>query len=179
MADGTRRGFSFDGEVIVAGWEPGGGGAGECEAGDPELDKQLFFYDAQNGALLSVWVLERDQGQDENCTIHNYNMIPLRNGNDVVVMGNYQGGVWAVDFTDRSFPETIGWVDPETLGPGPFCGGFCQIGGSWSTYWYNGFIYDSDITRGLQVYGLSDKARASAQRLDRLNPQTITDVIAN
>ncbi|MDH3281335.1 MAG: hypothetical protein OEQ18_09430, partial [Gammaproteobacteria bacterium] len=64
------------------------------------------------------------------------------------------------------------WSDPETLGPGPFCGGFCQIGGAWSTYWYNNFIYESDITRGLQVYGLSDKARAGAIRLDRLNPQT-------
>ncbi len=170
--------FSYDGEVIVAGWEPGGGGAGECEESDPDLDKSLFFFDANTGATLSAWVLDRAQGADENCTIHNYNMVPLRNGNDVVVMGNYQGGVWAVDFTDRLNPTTVGWVDPESLGPGPFCGGFCQIGGSWSTYWYNGFIYDSDITRGLQIYGLSDRARASAMRLDRLNPQTLDRVIS-
>jgi hypothetical protein len=42
----------------------------------------------------------------------------------------------------------------------------------WSTYWYNNFIYESDITAGLQIYGLSDKARAGAIRLSRLNPQT-------
>ena len=165
-------GFTWDGEVIVAGWEPGGGGAGECEATDPDVDKTLFFYDANSGAKLGEWVLPRAQGADENCTIHNYNVIPLRSGRYVVASGNYQAGVWMVDYTDPANPETVGWSDPESLGPGPFCGGFCQIGGAWSTYWYNNFIYESDITRGLQVYGLSDKARAGAIRLDRLNPQT-------
>ena len=37
--------FTWDGAVLVAGWEPGGGGAGECEATDPDIDKSLFFYD--------------------------------------------------------------------------------------------------------------------------------------
>ena len=165
-------GFSWDGEVVVAGWEPGGGGAGECEASDPDLDKSLFFYDAVTGDRLGTWVLDRSQGADENCTIHNYNVIPLRNGDDVVVMGNYQAGVWVVDFTDPANAKTVGWVDPVSLGPGPFCGGNCQIGGSWSTYWYNNFIFDSDITRGLQIFGLSDRARAGAIRLEGLNPQT-------
>lgn len=165
-------GFSWDGEIVVAGWEPGGGGAGECEATDPDLDKSLFFYDAVTGAKLGQWVLPRAQGADENCTIHNYNMIPLRSGADVVVMGNYQAGVWVVDFTDPANARTVGWVDPVSLGPGPFCGGNCQIGGSWSTYWYNNFIFDSDITKGLELFGLSDQARAGAIRLDGLNPQT-------
>ncbi len=165
-------GFSWDGDVVVAGWEPGGGGAGECEISDPDLDKSLFFYNANTGARLGTWVLDRSQGADENCTIHNYNTIPLRNGDDVVVMGNYQAGVWVVDFTDPANARTVAWVDPVSLGPGPFCDGFCQIGGSWSTYWYNNFIFDSDITRGLQIFGLSDRARAGAIRLDGLNPQT-------
>ena len=164
--------FTWDGQVIVGGWEPGGGGAGECEATDPDLDKTLFFYDAINGAKLGEWVLPRAQGADENCTMHNYNIIPLRSGNYVIVSGNYQAGTWAIDFTDPANPQTVGWSDPVPLGPGPFCGGQCQIGGAWSTYWYNGFMYESDITRGLQVYGLSDKARAGAHRLPRLNPQT-------
>ena len=164
--------FTWDGDVIVAGWEPGGGGAGECEATDPDIDKTLFFYDAHSGAKLGQWVLENAQGADENCTMHNYNIVPLRSGKHLVVSGNYQAGSWAVDFTGPANPQTVGWTDPESLGPGPFCGGNCQIGGSWSTYWYNGFLYESDITRGLQVYGLSDKARAGAIKLDRLNPQT-------
>ncbi len=164
--------FTWDGQVIVGGWEPGGGGAGECEADDPDIDKSLFFYDARTGQKLGQWVLPNAQGADENCTMHNYNIIPLRNGNYVAVSGNYQAGTWAIDFSDPTNPQTVGWSDPESLGPGPFCGGVCQIGGAWSTYWYNNFMYESDITAGLQVYGLSDSARAGAMRLDRLNPQT-------
>jgi hypothetical protein len=67
---------------------------------------------------------------------------------------------------------TVAWADPESLGPGPFCGGFCQIGGSWSSYWYNNFVDEWDITRGLQVYRVSDRVTAGAIKLDRLNPQT-------
>jgi hypothetical protein len=164
--------FTLDGNVLIGGWEPGGGGAAECEATDPDLDKSLFFYDGNTGAKFSQWVLPRAQGSDENCTIHNYNIVPLRSGRYVAVSGNYQGGTWVTDFTDPANPETVGWTDPESLGPGPFCGGECQIGGSWSSYWYNNFIYESDITAGLNIFGLSDKARAGAIRLPRLNPQT-------
>lgn len=165
-------GFSWDGDVLVMGWEPGGGGDGECEATDPDIDKTLFFYDANTGAKLGEWVLERAQGVDENCTIHNYNVVPLRSGRDVVVMGNYQGGTWVVDFTDPANATSVAWSDPASLGPGPFCGGACQIGGSWSSYWYNNFIYESDITRGLNVFRVSDRALSGAIKLDRLNPQT-------
>jgi hypothetical protein len=47
-----------------------------------------------------------------------------------------------------------------------------ELGGDWSTSWYNGFIYESDITRGLIIWNLSDKAVAGARKLDHLNPQT-------
>jgi hypothetical protein len=52
-----------------------------------------------------------------------------------------------------------------------------QLGGDWSTYWYNGFIYELDITRGLLVWNLSDRAVAGARTLDHLNPQTQEFVI--
>ncbi len=165
-------GFTWDGQVIVAGWEPGGGGAGECEADDPDVDKTMFFYDANTGAKLGQWVLPRAQGADENCTIHNYNLVPLRSGRYVVVSGNYQAGTWVTDFTDPAKPVVVAYSDPVSLGPGPFCDGFCQIGGSWSSYWYNGRIYESDITRGLNIWRLRDKAVKGAIKLDRLNPQT-------
>jgi hypothetical protein len=167
--------FTWDGEVLVLGWEPGGGGAAECTADDPDIKKSLFFYDAQTGEKLGQWVLERDQGADENCTIHNYNMVPLRSGDYVVTGGHYQAGTWVVDFTgiqDGVEPRSVAWVDPPSLGPGPFCGGECHIGGAWSSYWYNGLAFESDITRGLNIYKVSDKAVAGAIRLSHLNPQT-------
>ena len=165
-------GFTWDGEVLVGGWEPGGGGAGECEATDPDIDKTMFFYDANTGAKLGEWVLPRAQGLDENCTIHNYNIVPLKSGRYVVVSGNYQAGTWVTDFTDPAHPVVVAYSDPVSLGPGPFCDGFCQIGGSWSSYWYNNFVYESDITRGLNVFRVSDKVTGGAVKLDRLNPQT-------
>jgi hypothetical protein len=172
--------FTWDGAVLVAGWEPGGGTEAECEAGDPAVDKSMFFYDVSTGQKLGQWTLPRPQGADENCTIHNYNLVPLRSGNDVAVSGNYQAGTWATDLTDPANALTVGWSDPPSLGPGPFCDpdgigplpGTCQLGGAWSSYWYNNFIYESDITNGLNVFRLTDKATARAMRLDHLNPQT-------
>ncbi|PSL06135.1 LVIVD repeat-containing protein [Haloactinopolyspora alba] len=169
-------GFSWDGDVIVLGWEPGGGGQAECEADDPDIKKSMFFYDADDGAKLGQWVLPRAQGPDENCTIHNYNAVPLRDGRDVVVAGNYQAGTWAVDFTDPANAVAVAWSDPASLGPGPFCSQTsppgCQLGGAWSSYWYNKLIFESDITRGLNVFRLSDKVTAKSIKLDHLNPQT-------
>jgi hypothetical protein len=45
-------------------------------------------------------------------------------------------------------------------------------GGDWSSYWYDGRIYESDMKRGLIVWNLSDKAVAGAKKLGHLNPQT-------
>ncbi|MGH2557395.1 MAG: LVIVD repeat-containing protein [Actinomycetota bacterium] len=168
--------FTWDGEVLITGWEPGGGSQAECQATDPDIDKSMFFYDASTGAKLGTWVLPRPQGADENCTVHNYNIVPLRSGRYVAVSGNYQAGTWVTEFTDPANPVTVAWSDPPSLGPGPFCSDTsppgCQLGGAWSSYWYNNFIYESDITRGLNVFRASDRALAGAMRLPRLNPQT-------
>ncbi|MPZ62921.1 MAG: hypothetical protein GEU93_16850 [Propionibacteriales bacterium] len=174
-------GFSWDGEVLILGWEPGGGGQAECTADDANINKTMFFYDTTDGRKLGQWTLPRAQGHDENCTIHNYNTVPLRGGQDVVVSGNYQAGTWAVDFTDRGTPQEFAWADPESLGPGPFCDPdgndnpmppTCQLGGAWSSYWYNGVVYESDISRGLNLYRVADQAVRGAIKLPHLNPQT-------
>jgi hypothetical protein len=157
--------FTWDGEVLALGWEPGGGAAGECEADDPDIKKSLFFYDAQTGEKLGQWTLPRPQEEVENCTIHNYNIVPMRDGSYIVVMGNYQAGTWVVDFSDPANPETMAWSDPLPLDPE-------DLGGAWSSYWYNGRIYESSITEGLNVFRVSDKALAKSIRLDHLNPQT-------
>jgi hypothetical protein len=168
--------LTWDGEVIVLGWEPGGGVQAECEATDPDVKKSAFFYDAETGRKLGQWTLPRAQGPDENCTIHNYNVVPTRSGRYVLVSGNYQAGTWVTDFTDPASPVTVAWSDPPSLGPGPFCSQTtppgCQLGGAWSSYWYNNFIYESDITRGLNVFRLSDRVTAGAIKLPHLNPQT-------
>ena len=158
-------GFSWDGEVVILGWEPGGGSAPECEATDPPVKKSAFFYDADTGAKLGQWTLPRPQSATENCTIHNYAAVPLRSGKRVLTLGNYQAGTWVVDFTDPATARTVAWSDPPPLDPP-------DLGGAWSSYWYNNFIYESEITKGLNVFRLSDQTTAGAMRLGHFNPQT-------
>jgi hypothetical protein len=157
--------FTWDGKVIILGWEPGGGAAPECEATDPAVKKSMFFYDAATGAKLGQWTLPRPQSAAENCTIHNYNVVPLRSGRYVAVSGNYQAGTWVTDFSDPANPVTVAWSDPAPLVP-------TQLGGAWSSYWYDNFVFESEITKGLNVFRVSDRRLAGAIQLAHLNPQT-------
>jgi hypothetical protein len=182
---GHSAAFTWDGEVIVFGWEPGGGVDARCQESSTDLERTLFFFDLE-GNEVGRFVFERFQGPDENCTLHNYNIVPLRSGRYVLVHGSYLAGTGVIDFTNLSNPREFAWSDPDPLPlvpeieiapgvviPNPFCEGVgCDIGGAWSSYWYNGFIYESNITEGLNVFRLSSRKTASAIRLKRLNPQT-------
>lgn len=160
--------------VIVAGWEPGGGAEPECEATDPDVDKSMFFYDADTGAKLGQWVLPRPQSAAENCTIHNYNVVPLRSGRYVAVGGHYQAGTWVTEFSDPANPVTVAWSDPPPLPQVTTPTGTVvnELGGAWSSYYYNNVVYESEITKGLNVFRVSDRLLAGAIRLPYLNPQT-------
>jgi hypothetical protein len=157
--------LTWDGEVIVLGWEPGGGSQPMCEETDPPVRKSMFFYKADTGAKLGQWTLPRPQSAEENCTIHNYNIVPLTSGRYIAVGGHYQAGTWVTDFTNPAIPVTVAWSDPPPLVP-------TQLGGAWSSYWYNGLIYESEISKGLNVFSVSDPRLAGAISLPHLNPQT-------
>jgi hypothetical protein len=170
--------FTWDGEVIIMGWEPGGGLQAECEREDPAIKKSFFFYDTDTGQKLGQWTLPRAQGPNENCTLHNYNLMPLENGRDILVSGNYQAGTWVTDITDPSRPRTLAWSDPppEDTPPGsPFCAPAtrCALAGAWSTYWYNDhFLYESNIEEGLNIFEFEPNRPLRPIHLDHLNPQT-------
>lgn len=162
---GHSAAFSWDGEVLIFGHEPGGGVASNCEEPNPDSDKSYFFYETATGDLLGTWVLPRPQSATENCTLHNLNVVPIRSGNDVLVHGSYQSGVSVVDFTDPTHPVELAYSDPPAIDPP-------DLGGSWSAYWYNNFIYETNITEGLNIFRFSGNQTAGAIRLDHLNPQT-------
>jgi LVIVD repeat len=167
---GHSAAFTWDGEILVVGHEPGGGSGANCEATDNPLERTFFFLDAQTGESLGQFTIPRPQTSVENCTTHNYNIVPTKRGY-VMVSGNYQSGISVIDFTDPANAREIAYADPAPLiDPNPPVG--IELGGDWSTYWYNGRIYESDITRGLIIWKLSDKAVAGARKLPRLNPQT-------
>ena len=167
---GHSAAFSWDGEIIIFGHEPGGGVAAACEATDPPGDRSFFFYDTDTLALLGTWTLPRTQGPTENCTLHNYNVIPTKKRN-ILVSGNYQAGTWVVDFTDPTAAFTVAWSDPpaKPVPPGtPFC---CDVTGAWSTYWYNRELYESNIGEGLNIWK-PDFQQPGARNVKHLNPQT-------
>ncbi len=167
--------FSQNGEILIGGWEPGGGSQAECEATDHPIKKSIFFWSASTGELLGMWTLPRPQEASENCTIHNLNTVPFPDRH-ILVQGSYQSGWSAVDFTNPGAAFEFAWSDPPSLGPGPFCSQTrppgCQLGGSWSTYWYNDVAWESDIPSGFRGYTLTERWWPAAFDLTRLNPQT-------
>ena len=169
---GHTAAFTWDGDVIIFGHEPGGGVAAECEATDDPVKKSFFFYDAGTGAKIGQWTLTRSQSATENCSLHNLNVVPLRSGRYVLVHGSYQSGTAVLDFTDPANAVELAWSDPppRPVPPGtPFC---CDVGGAWSSYWYNNFIHETNINEGLNIFRLSGRETAGAVRLGHLNPQT-------
>jgi hypothetical protein len=170
---GHSAAFSFDGDTLIFGHEPGGGVAAECEATDDPLKRSFFFYDTDDatddgeaiGTLQGIWTLPRTQSSTENCTLHNYNVVPLRSGRDVIVHGSYQSGTSVVDFTDRANAVELGWSDPPPVAPP-------DLAGAWSSYWYNNFIHETNITEGLNIFRFSGNQTAGARRVGHLNPQT-------
>jgi hypothetical protein len=131
-----------------------------------DTQRSLFFYDTADGALLGTFVHPRPQSATENCTWHNYNVVPTPN-RYVLVSGNDQAGISVVDFTNPAKARQMAFADPAPL-VGPM--GQSLIGGDWAADWYNGFIYESDMTRGLLVWHLN--AVAPVLQLTHLNPQT-------
>ncbi len=177
-SSGHSAAFTYDGKVVIFGWEPGGGVQPRCTktgtvlpGGTIQTDdmKSYFFFSVETGELLGKFVLPRDQGVDEACTIHNYNVVPLKNKNGkpryVLVAGNYMSGISVVDFTNPAAAKEIAYADPPA-----FADGFA--GGDWSTYWYNGRIYQSDLVWGLLVWRLDDPAVIQNLRVPFSNPQS-------
>ena len=88
------------------------------------------------------------QLETENCVAHNGSLIPV-SGKDIFVQAWYQGGISILDFTDSSDPIEIAYFDR-----GPIDEKVLVTGGYWSAYYYNGYIYGTEITRGLDVFKL-------------------------
>jgi hypothetical protein len=159
--------FSWDGRTAVFGDEAGGGTSPRCRQLDPPTLGALWFYDVASldtmdastaAAPLSHWKVPRVQGELPNCTMHNFNTLPIKDRN-VLVSSAYAAGTTVVDFTDPTNPVEVGHHDPHGAN-------------TWSSYWYNGHIYTNDGGRGVDVMLLSDQARAGAQKLPHSNPQT-------
>tara|TARA_B100001778_G_scaffold314012_1_gene298909 strand:- start:351 stop:2540 length:2190 start_codon:yes stop_codon:yes gene_type:complete len=143
--------FNNDGTKVIFTDEWGGGGRARCRAWDPLDWGADAIYDIVDNKLefRSHYKMPAPQLETENCVAHNGSIIPVP-GRDIFVQAWYQGGISVMDFTDSANPEEIAYFDR-----GPIMKDTLITGGYWSAYFYNGYIYGTEITRGLDVFKLT------------------------
>ena len=198
-------GFSNDGKMSLWTDEWGGGTGPMCQASSiMELGgNTIVTASADNKTLKqrAYFKLPSSQSAEENCVSHNGGIIPVP-GRDLYVQGWYQGGIDIMDFTDPDKPTEIGYYDRGSIDPPPpsdttkgvelrIAGGRSgagaggpasrgTIGGSWGAYYWNGFVYSSELDRGFDIYELTPSNKLSANeiaaaklvRLKEYNPQS-------
>ncbi|MYH30198.1 MAG: DUF305 domain-containing protein [Acidobacteria bacterium] len=142
--------FNNDGTKVIFTDEWGGGGRPRCRASDPREWGANAIYDIVDGEMQfrSHYKLPAPQTDRENCVAHNGSIVPVP-GRDIMVQAWYQGGISVFDFTDSSNPVEIAFFDRGPIHPDRFV-----MGGFWSAYWYRGYIYGTEIARGLDVLEL-------------------------
>jgi hypothetical protein len=158
--------FSWDGSIVAFGDESGGGGAARCV--DPEDNQgRIWFVETDDATELSSYKIPRSV--TTTCTMHNFNFVPRRDGGNILVSSAYTGGTTIVDVDKlldgaSEAAAEVGYYVPDQAN-------------AWSSYWYNGLIFSNGTPRGVDIFRVTDKAVATAQKLPMLNPQTQINTI--
>jgi hypothetical protein len=154
--------FSNDGSKVVFTDEWGGGLGARCRPNDPNKwgADAIFRLNNDKLSFANYYKLPAAQGDTENCVAHNGSLIPIP-GRDIEVQAWYQGGISVMDFTDPANPFEIAYFDRGPIDPK-----ILVLGGDWSAYWYNGYIYGSEIARGLDVFQLTPTKFLTQNEID-------------
>jgi hypothetical protein len=154
--------FNNDGTKVIFTDEWGGGTRPRCRASDPANWGADAVFDIVDRKLRfgGYYKMPAPQTEQENCVAHNGSLIPVP-GRDIMVQAWYQGGLSVFDFTDSAHPFEIAFFDR-----GPIDAKQLITGGYWSTYWYNGAIYGSEIARGIDVFRLKPSEFLSQNEID-------------
>ncbi len=154
--------FSNDGTKVVFTDEWGGGLGARCRATDPNKWGADAIFHLQDNKLkfASYYKMPAAQGDSENCVAHNGSLVPVP-GRDIAAQAWYQGGISLMDFTDAAHPVEIAYFDRGPIDPK-----MLVLGGPWSAYWYNGYIYASEIARGLDIFELTPTKFLTQNEID-------------
>jgi uncharacterized protein (DUF305 family) len=157
--------FNNDGTKVLFTDEWGGGSRARCRSFDPMNWGANAIYDIVDGKLefRAHYKLPAPQSEEENCVAHNGSLVPVP-GRDLFVQSWYQGGISVMDFTDSSNPIEIAYFDR-----GPVDSEELVMGGYWSSYWYKGVIYGTEIARGVDVLELVPSNFLSANEIAAAN----------
>ena len=169
-----------DGTKVIFTDEWGGGTGARCRTTDlPEWGADAIF-DVVDGKMefASYYKLPVPQTTTENCVAHNASLVPVP-GRDILVQAWYQGGLSMIDFTDSANPTEIAFFDR-----GPISADTLVTAGLWSTYWYNGNVFGTEISRGFDSFALrkskhmsrDEIAAATQVELDEFNSQMQTTI---
>jgi hypothetical protein len=154
--------FNNDGSKILFSDEWGGGRAPRCRATDKYEWGADAIFTLENEAMKfkSYYKMPAAQSRFENCVSHNGSLIPVP-GRDIMVQAFYQGGITVFDWTDPARPYEIAFFDR-----GPMDSTKLVQAGSWSVYWYNGYMVSSEIARGLDILELLPSEHLSQNEID-------------
>ncbi len=158
--------FNNEGDKVLFTDEWGGGGQPKCREDDPmEWGANAIFTIDENNEMnfQSYYKMPAAQTEQENCVAHNGSLIPIPD-RDIMVQSWYQGGISIFDWTDPKNPVEIAFHDR-----GPVDSTRMQMGGSWSVYWYNGVIVNSEIARGLDIFELEPSPYLTQNEIDAAN----------
>jgi hypothetical protein len=164
--------FSNDGTKVVFTDEWGGGLGARCRPTDPNKWGADAIFDLSNDKLSfqSYYKMPAAQSDTENCVAHNGSLIPVP-GRDIEVQAWYQGGISVMDFTDAAHPFEIAYFDRGPIDPKVLV-----LGGDWSAYWYNGYIYGSEIARGLDVFELTPSKFLTKNEIDAAKAVRVSEL---
>ncbi|MEW5916927.1 MAG: hypothetical protein AB1762_11000, partial [Gemmatimonadota bacterium] len=170
--------FSNDGKKVVFTDEWGGGTSPMCQANS--------MMEMGGNTILSVdnkkqfkqhayFKIPSAQTAEENCVSHNGGLIPVP-GRDIMVQGWYQGGVSVMDFSNSDNPTELAYFDRGSIDPPPGVDvpvtaspggrGRGTIGGSWGAYYWNGYIYSSELDRGFDILELTPSENLSKNEIE-------------
>jgi len=158
--------FNNDGTKLLFSDEWGGGTQPMCQnihppmwGGDAVFDIQ-GTGDARHMKFGGYFKMPAWQTATENCVAHNGSLVPVP-GRDIMAQAFYQGGATVFDFTDSANIREIAFFDR-----GPIDANNLIVGGYWSVYYYNGFLYGSEIARGLDIFQLTPSEFLSQNEID-------------
>jgi hypothetical protein len=154
--------FNNAGTKLLFSDEWGGGGQPKCRKTDKKEwgADAIFTLNNKQMQFQSYYKMLAPQTSEENCVAHNGSLIPIP-GRDIMVQAWYQGGLSVFDWTDAKHPKEIAFFDR-----GPVDSTEMKSGGYWSTYWYNGVIVGSEISRGLDLFELTPSGFITQNEID-------------
>ena len=153
--------FNNDGTKVIFTDEWGGGTRPRCRANDlPNWGADAIF-DIVDRKLQLRRLLQDAGGADRDGELRRPQRLADSGARAATswCRRGIRAALSVFDFTDSAKPVEIAFFDR-----GPIDAKQLITGGYWSTYWYNGHIYGSEIARGIDVFKLTPSEHPVAER---------------